>query len=152
DPTPQCYTLVGKSLQANRLLLATITGGSGRRKERSVKIRVMLFDVDKGAEITSAEKHFKNKDNALADAEELVNQALGDRKQASADPTGKSNGYRSSVPGAACPCRIRCSRVRRARSCAVTPAKPSYCGSMARLCGGPRREPRPAFRWSKRAR
>jgi hypothetical protein len=90
DANAKCYTQVGKSLQANRLLMAVITGGSGRRKDRSVKVRIMLFDVDKGAEITSAEKQFKNKDEALADAEELVNQALGERKQASATPPGKN--------------------------------------------------------------
>jgi hypothetical protein len=89
DATPQCYSQVGKSLQANKLLMAVITAGGGRKRDRTVKVRVMLFDVDKGAEITSAEKQFKNKDEALADAEELVNHALGDRKQASATPAEK---------------------------------------------------------------
>src|SRR5262245_56501267 len=89
DPTARCYTQVGKSLQANKLLMAIISGGSGRRKDRGLKVRVVLFDVDQGAEITSAEKQFKNKDEALADAEELVNRALGDRKQAAATPSGK---------------------------------------------------------------
>jgi len=89
DANAKCYTQVGKSLQANRLLMAVVTGGSGRRRDRSLKVRVILFDVDKGAEITSAEKQFKNKDEALADAEDLVNRALGESRQASATPPGK---------------------------------------------------------------
>jgi hypothetical protein len=89
DSTPQCYSQVGKSLQANKLLMAVITGGSGRKRDRTLKVRVVLFDVDRGAEITSGEKQFKNKDEALADAEELVDHALGASKQASAQTAGK---------------------------------------------------------------
>src|SRR5215831_2014106 len=89
DPTARCYSQVGKSLQANKLLMAVITGGSGRKRDRSLKVKVVLFDVDRGAEITAGEKQFKNKDEALADAEDLVNHALGASKQASAQTAGK---------------------------------------------------------------
>jgi hypothetical protein len=89
EATAQCYTQVGKSLEANRLLMATISGGSGRRRERSIRVRVVLFDVDRGVELTAAEKQFKNKDEALADAEDLVKAALGSRKQAAAGPAEK---------------------------------------------------------------
>jgi hypothetical protein len=88
DPTPACYTQVGKSLRANKLLMAVITGGSGHHRKRPVKLRIILFDVDQQREIRATERQFKNQDQALADAEDLVNATLGDRVQAAAGGGG----------------------------------------------------------------
>jgi hypothetical protein len=90
DPTPACYSAVGKSLRANRLLLAQISGSANRKHDHSVRLKIMLFDVDGKRELASAQHTFKNQDEALADAEDLMDRALGDRKQTARAAKGKA--------------------------------------------------------------
>jgi hypothetical protein len=78
DPSPQCYAAAGRSLEANRLLMAQIEAQPGaRRRDRPVKVTVTLFDVDGAATLESADHVFKNEQDALADVQELVDQVVG---------------------------------------------------------------------------
>jgi hypothetical protein len=69
EPTPSCYAAVGKSLDANRLLFAELSG----RKQR-VKVKVTLFDVDaKSPRI--AQKTFRSEADVRAGVADLVAEA-----------------------------------------------------------------------------
>jgi hypothetical protein len=69
EPTNACYAQVGKSLHANRLLFAQLSGGG-----RNVKVTVTLFDVDAGTP-KRAQKVFRSERAATAGAAELVAEA-----------------------------------------------------------------------------
>jgi hypothetical protein len=75
DLTSECYAAVGKSLQANRLLLAQI-GAGAKKRDRAVHVTITVFDVDAGAPMSAVDRTFKNEEEALADVEELVQQAV----------------------------------------------------------------------------
>jgi hypothetical protein len=78
DPTAGCYTAVGKTLEADRLLMAHITGGQ-RRRDRSVKVVVSYFDVDRGAPIHSVERLFRSQEEARHGISELLDAAVDPR-------------------------------------------------------------------------
>jgi hypothetical protein len=78
DPTPDCYAAVGKSLAAERLLMSQIVGGQ-RRRDRSVKVVVSYFDVERGAPIHSIERLFRNQDEARRGISELLDAAVDPR-------------------------------------------------------------------------
>jgi hypothetical protein len=78
DPTPSCYTAVGKSLEADRLLMAHIKGGQ-RRRDRSVKVVVSYFDVERGVPIHSVERLFRNEAEARHGISELLDAAVDPR-------------------------------------------------------------------------
>lgn len=69
DPTVECYAAVGKSLDANRLLFAQL---SGRRKR--INVTVTLFDVDAKSPKT-ANKTFASEQAATAGVADLVAEA-----------------------------------------------------------------------------
>jgi hypothetical protein len=69
EPTVDCYQAVGKSLAANRLLFAQVSG-----KKRQVKVTVTLFDVDAKAP-KSAQKVFASEQAATAGVADLVAEA-----------------------------------------------------------------------------
>ncbi|HEX9102491.1 MAG TPA: hypothetical protein VF997_09815, partial [Polyangia bacterium] len=46
QPTSECYAAVGKSLSANKLLLGHIAAVGKRRRDKSVRVTITLFDVD----------------------------------------------------------------------------------------------------------
>jgi hypothetical protein len=75
DPTSACYSAVGRSLSANRLLLAQIAG-DGRKHHKNVHVTVTVFDVDSGKPMSAADKVFRNEQQALADVEDLVEKAV----------------------------------------------------------------------------
>jgi hypothetical protein len=75
DPTSACYAAAGKSLEADRLLMSQITGGQ-RRRDRSVKVVVSYFDVDRGVPIHSVERRFRNEDEARHGISELLDAAV----------------------------------------------------------------------------
>lgn len=69
EPTTTCYAQVGKSLAADRLLFAQLSGG-----KRNVKVTVTLFDVDAGTP-KRAQKVFASERAATAGAARLVAEA-----------------------------------------------------------------------------
>src|SRR5262245_11971274 len=46
EPTSECLVAVGKSLGANKLLVASIAPAGRRKHDKSVRVTVTLFDVD----------------------------------------------------------------------------------------------------------
>jgi len=71
EQTVECYAAVGKSLAANHLLFGTIVGGT-RKRDKSVKIVLSLFDVASASFTRTAERQFKNGDEAMRGTGELV--------------------------------------------------------------------------------
>ena len=69
EPTAACYEKVGKSLAANRLLFAQLSGGKKR-----INVTVTLFDVDAKAPRT-AKKTFASEQEATAGVADLVAEA-----------------------------------------------------------------------------
>lgn len=78
QPTSECYTAVGKSLSANRLLLAHITSVGKRRRDKSVRITLTMFDVDKGEATNVVDHVYKTHELASQGAADLVAEAAGD--------------------------------------------------------------------------
>jgi hypothetical protein len=75
QPTSECYTAVGKSLSANKLLLGHIAGVGKRRRDRSVRVTVTLFDVDTGEAANVVDRVFKTPELASQGAQDLVAEA-----------------------------------------------------------------------------
>jgi hypothetical protein len=71
EQTVECYAAVGKSLAANYLLFGTIVGGT-RKRDKSVKVVLSLFDVASASFTRTAERQFKNGDEAMRGTSELV--------------------------------------------------------------------------------
>jgi hypothetical protein len=74
DSTSACYSAVGKSLMANRLLMGHITAA---KKRRSVRVIITVFDVDNAAAINVVDKIFESVDEAAAGVAALVADATG---------------------------------------------------------------------------
>ncbi len=69
EATPACYEKVGKSLAANRLLFAQLSGG-----KKHVSVTITLFDVDAKSPKT-AKKTFGSEKEASAGVADLVAEA-----------------------------------------------------------------------------
>jgi hypothetical protein len=69
EPSVKCYEAVGKSLDANRLLFARVSGG-----KRRVQVSVTLFDVDAKSPKT-AKRTFASEQEATAGVADLVAEA-----------------------------------------------------------------------------
>lgn len=78
QPTSECYTAVGKSLSANRLLLAHIAAVGKRRRDKSVRLTLTMFDVDKGEATNVVDRIYKTHELASLGAADLVAEAAGD--------------------------------------------------------------------------
>ena len=78
QPTSECYTAVGKSLAANRLLLAHVVGVHRRRHDRSVRVTITMFDVDRGEAANVVDHVYKTPELAAGAASDLVLEAAGD--------------------------------------------------------------------------
>lgn len=72
QPTSECYAAVGKSLSANKLLLGHIAAIGKRKRDKSVRVTITLFDVDAGAATNVVDRVFKTPDLAAAGASDLV--------------------------------------------------------------------------------
>jgi hypothetical protein len=83
DPTTTCWAAVGKSLSANKLLLAQVRGGV-KKRDRSVHVTVTLFDVDAGVPMNIADQVFKTRDEAVSGVAALVDQAVAGATTAAA--------------------------------------------------------------------
>lgn len=78
EATAACYSAVGRNLSVERLLLSQVSAvGAQRRGNRSVKVSLTLFDVDKGVAVTSTDKQFKSADEASAAVAGLLEETLG---------------------------------------------------------------------------
>ena len=75
EPTAKCYAAVGKSLSANKLLLGHIAPVGKRRRDKSVRVTITLFDVDEKTLKTKAERVFANETEAAAGLADLVAEA-----------------------------------------------------------------------------
>jgi hypothetical protein len=69
EPTVECYEAVGKSLSANRLLFAEVSG-----TKRRVEVTVTLFDVDAKAP-KKTQRVFSSQAAATAGAADVVAEA-----------------------------------------------------------------------------
>jgi hypothetical protein len=58
EPTPACYTAVGRSLGADEMLWAEVGAGGG--SSRDVRVALLLYDVRAGAEPRRVEQKFES--------------------------------------------------------------------------------------------
>src|SRR2546423_403679 len=77
QPTKECYTAAGKSLSANRLLLGQIVAVGKKKKDKSVRVTITLFDVDAGAAVNVVDRMYKSPEQASQGAQELTAEAAG---------------------------------------------------------------------------
>jgi len=74
--TTACYTQVGNSLQANRLLWAELAAvGAGHKRLKAV---VSLFDVDQKRLVRRAQETYDGREGALQQLDRLMLTVLGD--------------------------------------------------------------------------
>jgi hypothetical protein len=78
QPTSECYAAAGKSLSANKLLLGHITAMSKKRRDKSVRVTITLFDVDAGEAANVVDRVFKTPELASQGAQDLVAEAAAD--------------------------------------------------------------------------
>lgn len=76
--TSECYSAVGKSLSANKLLLGHIVALGKRRRDRTVRVTITLFDVDAGEAANVVDRVFKTPELASQGASDLVAEAAGE--------------------------------------------------------------------------
>ncbi|HZS35654.1 MAG TPA: hypothetical protein VFF06_02450 [Polyangia bacterium] len=79
EQTTACYSAVGKSLTAQRLLLAQIAPAGTRKRDKSLRVTITLFDVDAGAAANVADRTYKNEVEAMQGVSELLDQAVKPR-------------------------------------------------------------------------
>jgi hypothetical protein len=70
EPTPTCYTAVGRSLGADEMLWAELSPDSGH--QTAVRVALLLFDVRGGAAPRRVERTFAGVDAARAGVAALV--------------------------------------------------------------------------------
>src|SRR4051812_24392870 len=75
QPTSDCYSAVGKSLSANRLLLGHIAAVGKKRRDKSVRVTITLFDVDAGEASNVVDRVFKTPELASQGAQDLAAEA-----------------------------------------------------------------------------
>ena len=73
EETPECLKAAGHSVSADRMLYAHI--GTGKRRRRSVKVTVSLFDLSRG-QMGHAEEEFPNDKTAALAARSLVDRVV----------------------------------------------------------------------------
>ncbi len=99
QPTSQCYSAVGKSLSANKLLLGHIAAVGKRRRDKSVRVTITLFDVDAGEATNVVDRMFKTPELASEGMQDLVAGAA-DLQPASGpeeEPSRSGNATRGSM-------------------------------------------------------
>ena len=70
EPTPTCYTAVGRSLGADEMLWAELGAGGG--PARDVRVALLLYDVRAGAAPRRVEQKFDSVEAARAGVAALV--------------------------------------------------------------------------------
>ncbi len=71
DASNSCFAAVGKSLNADRILVAQLVGGT-RRRDHSVKVALTLFDVGSEQPTRVVDQSWKNEDEAIAGLDGLI--------------------------------------------------------------------------------
>jgi hypothetical protein len=80
EKTPHCYTAVGRSIGADRLLWADLE----RSAQGAQTLRVSLFDVERGAIVRAAEGRYASTKAAVADVAALVTRVQAPERLADA--------------------------------------------------------------------
>ncbi|HEX4462120.1 MAG TPA: hypothetical protein VIA18_29290 [Polyangia bacterium] len=73
-----CYKAAGKSLQANKLLLAHIIALGKRKRDKTVRVTVTLFDVDAGEPANVVDRIYRTPEAASEGAGDLVAEATSE--------------------------------------------------------------------------
>jgi len=81
QPTSDCYSAVGKSLSANKLLLGHIAAVGKRKRDKSVRVTITLFDVDSGEAANVVDRVYKTPELASQGAQDLVAEATAEPAQ-----------------------------------------------------------------------
>ena len=76
--TNDCYRAAGKSLAANKLLLAHVVAMGKRKRDKSVRVTVTLFDVDAGEASNVVDRIYRTPELASQGAGDLVAEATGE--------------------------------------------------------------------------
>jgi hypothetical protein len=99
QPSSDCYSAVGKSLSANRLLLGHIAAIGKRKRDKSVRVTITLFDVDKGEAANVVDRVYKTPELASQGAQDLVAEAAGEppRTYGPDEDTGTTGATRGSM-------------------------------------------------------
>jgi hypothetical protein len=88
EPTSACYSAVGKSLNAERLLLAHIVPAR-KHSNHGLRVTFTLFDVEKGSAVNVADKTYRSEDDASNGARELIDQLVPHRTVATSTEGGR---------------------------------------------------------------
>jgi hypothetical protein len=83
EKTPRCYSAVGRSIGADRLLWAHLD----RAPQGELTLRVSLFDVERGAIVSVAKGHYPTAQAAAGDVAALVTRAQTGEQLADAGKT-----------------------------------------------------------------
>ena len=78
QPTSECYSAAGKSLSANKLLLGHVVALGKKKRDKTVRVTITLFDVDTGEAANVVDRVFKTPELASQGASDLVAEAAGD--------------------------------------------------------------------------
>jgi hypothetical protein len=100
EQTAACYAAVGKQLGANKLLLGHITAAGKRKRDKSVRVTITLFDVDGGATLNMVDHIYRTPEAASQSASELVAEATGEPPRyygPDEEPAKSASGKKSSV-------------------------------------------------------
>lgn len=73
-----CYAAAGKSLSANRLLLGRVVPMSKKKKDKSVRVTITVFDVDAGEAHNVVDHVYKSPELASQGAQDLTAEAAGE--------------------------------------------------------------------------
>jgi hypothetical protein len=106
EATDACYTAVGRSLNANVILLARLTApgvaprppAGGRHNgnpappsaepPRNVQVTLTVFNVDTGTALSVGTRTWRSADDAVAGVADLVAETVGERKESEKEPEG----------------------------------------------------------------
>ena len=91
QPTSDCYSAVGKSLSANKLLLGHIAPIGKRKRDKSVRVTITLFDVDAGEAANVVDRIFKTPELASQGAQDLVAEAAAEPARMYGPESGPEN-------------------------------------------------------------
>jgi hypothetical protein len=75
QPSSECLSAVGKSLSANKFLMGRVVGVGKRKRDRSVRVTITLFDVDAGAASNVVDRVYRTQELASEGAHDLVAEA-----------------------------------------------------------------------------
>jgi hypothetical protein len=78
QPTSSCFVAVGKSLSANKLLMGQVVAIGKKKRDKSVRVTVTLFDVDTAEALNVVDHVYKTAELAAEGAAELVSEATGE--------------------------------------------------------------------------